>query len=328
MDERSFVESRRPSWEELSGTLDLVRSRGIKSLSRGQLESLGAHYWSVVSDLAFARTQGASEQLVTYLNSLAGRAHGVLYASKPSRGRGIVSFLTRDYPAAFRASWRYVLAAGLIFVIGWAVAADIIYAIPEARGALIPEKFGGGASGRDTAPKHSGSLVEAPDPAGISSFIMTNNIREGIIAFAGGVTFGALTVFTLFKNGLVIGGMLMIFFAIGNPVTLLSMLLPHGFIELTAIFVCGGGGLMMGGALIAPGNLRRSDAIRLAAAKALKLFAGALPMFVIAAIIEGFITPSPIPASAKLAFSGLTLLGLVAYLGFAGRSRPDELSVG
>jgi uncharacterized membrane protein SpoIIM required for sporulation len=119
--------------------------------------------------------------------------------------------------------------------------------------------------------------------------------------------------------------MLMIFFALGNPVTLLALLLPHGFIELTAIFVCGGGGLMMGGALIAPGNLRRADAIRLAAGRALKLFAGALPMFVVAAIIEGFITPSPIPAFGKLAFSGLTLLGLVFYLGFAGRPASCEL---
>jgi uncharacterized membrane protein SpoIIM required for sporulation len=323
MNERSFVESRRPSWEELSGTLDRVRARGIRSLARRQLESLGAHYRSVVSDLAFARTQGASEELVSYLNSLAGRAHGVLYATGSSRARGVVSFLLRDYPVVFRATWRYTLAAALIFVIGWAVAADIIYTIPEARSALIPEKLA--TSRSDKGPEVP--FLEAPDPASISSFIMTNNIREGIIAFAGGVTFGVVTVFTLFKNGLIIGGMLMIFFAAGNPVALLALLLPHGFIELVAIFVCGGGGLMMGGALIAPGNLRRADAIRLAAGKALRLFAGALPMFVVAAIIEGFITPSPIPAFGKLAFSGLTLVGLVAYLGFAGRSGSYELRI-
>ena len=336
MDERSFSESRKPLWEELSNTLDQVRARGVRSLSRAQLESLGAGYRAVVSDLAFARTQGASEELVLYLNNLAGRAHGVLYASGTARARGAVSFLLRDFPALFRATWRYTLAAALIFAIGWAVAVDLIYTVPEVRGALIPERLAtskpekgdGHASGQNAAPKHSQREVpflEAPDPAGISSFIMTNNIREGIIAFAGGVTFGALTVFTLFKNGLIIGAILIVAFAVANPVTLLSLLLPHGFIELVAIFVCGGGGLMMGGALIAPGNLRRADAIRLAAGKAIRLFAGALPMFVVAAIIEGFITPSPIPAFAKLAFAGLTAIGLVAYLGFAGRPGSYEL---
>ena len=333
MDERSFSESRKPLWEELSNTLDQVRARGVRSLSRAQLESLGAGYRAVVSDLAFARTQGASEELVLYLNNLAGRAHGVLYASGTARARGAVSFLLRDFPALFRATWRYTLAAALIFAIGWAVAVDLIYTVPEVRGALIPERLAtskpekgdGHASGQNAAPKHSQGpevpFLEAPDPARISSFIMTNNIREGIIAFAGGVTFGAVTVFTLFKNGLVIGAVLTVAFAGLNPTTLLSLLLPHGFIELVAIFICGGGGLMMGSALIAPGNLRRADSIRLASGRALRLFAGALPMFVVAAIIEGFITPAPIPPFAKLAFSGLTLLGLVAYLGFAGKLR-------
>jgi len=329
MDERSFVASRKPLWDELSDALDRLRSRGIRSLSRRQVESLGELYQAVVSDLAFARTQGASEELVAYLNNLAGRAHGALYASDSARGSGVLSFLLRDYPAAVRRGRHYVLAAALIFFIGWAAAAGVIYTIPEARSALIPDKLS-----TSTAEKHPGRhsrhpaakqipLFEPPDPAEISSFIMTNNIREGIIAFAGGITFGAITVFTLLKNGLIIGAILIIFFAESDPWTLLSLLLPHGFVELTAIFVCGGGGLMMGAALIAPGSLRRADAVRLAAGRALTLFAGAVPMFVAAAIIEGFITPSPIPASAKLAFSGLTALGLTAYLGFAGRGERE-----
>ncbi|MCX8053654.1 MAG: stage II sporulation protein M [Armatimonadetes bacterium] len=323
MNERSFVELRKSSWEELSNTIEQVRSQGLRSLSRQQVGLFGANYRLLVSDLAFARTQGASEELISYLNDLAGRAHGVLYSSNLSRRRSIASFLLREFPVKFRENWRYVLTAALIFFIGWAVAADIIYTIPEAREALIPDIFD---SALDSAPSKSQKMfldrnidIQPLDPAAISSFVMTNNIREGIVAFAGGITFGTLTVFTLFKNGLVIGGVLIVFFANADPLELLSLLLPHGFIELAAIFICGGAGLMMGGALIAPGNLRRSDSIRLAAEDALKLFAGAVPMFILAAIIEGFLTPSPITVFLKLVFSGLTLIGLLAYLGFAGK---------
>ncbi|MGC8861272.1 MAG: stage II sporulation protein M [Armatimonadota bacterium] len=321
VDERSFVESRKSAWDELSATLDRLRVRGVRSLSRRQIESLGSGYQALVSDLAFARTQGASEDLIAYLNNLAGRAHGALYASDSPRARALFSFLLRDYPAAFRRSWRYIFAAVLIFIIGWATAAGLLYTIPEARAALLPERLSvrGHASPPENTPSETEMRFRAPDPASISSFIMTNNIREGIIAFAGGITFGALTVFTLFKNGLIIGGILIILATASQPVVLLSLLLPHGFIELTAIFACGGGGLMMGAALIAPGNLRRADAVRLAAGKALTLFAGAVPMFAAAAIIEGFVTPAPIPAFAKLAFAAITAIGLVLYLGFAGR---------
>ena len=279
------------------------------------METLVAGYRAVVSDLAFARSQGASENLVLRLNDLAGHAHGVLYASPAARLRGIVSFLFADFPRLFRATWRYTAAATLLFVIGWLAADYLIYTIPEIRENLIPVKLASSKSRRG----EDVSFFTAPDPAQISSFIMTNNIREGMIAFAGGITFGALTVFTLVKNGLVIGAVVTMALGISEPVRLLSLLLPHGLIELTAIFICGGAGLMMGCALIAPGNLRRADAIRFAAGKALRLFAGTLPMFVVAAIIEGFITPSPIPALGKLAFAGLTAVGLVGYLGFGGR---------
>ncbi len=302
MDERSFVKSNQESWNQLTATLEQVRARGIRSLSTDQLESVGGAYRAVVSDLAFARSQGASQDLLLYLNDLAGRAHGLLYSSPSSRLRSTRLFFFAEFPRLVRSTWRYSVASLLLFAAGWMLALYILYAAPELNDMVVP---------RD--------LKEVPDPAKISSFIMTNNIREGMVAFVGGITFGALTVFTLFKNGLIIGGVLTVAFAKMNPVTLLSLLLPHGFIELTAIFICGGAGLIMGCALIAPGNLRRVDAIRLASGTAIKLFAGTLPFFVVAAIIEGFITPAAIPAFAKLAFSGVTLLGLVAYIGFGGR---------
>lgn len=312
VDERAYVESKQESWTRLSESLERIRARGAGSLSREQLESLGAGYRAVVSDLAFARSQGASENLLMRLNDLAGRAHGVLYASQSARLRGVVTFLFRDFPALFRSTSRYTLAATLLFFAGWAVAVYLLYTIPDIQRALIPKELTIHKAGMNT-PSFAGI-----DPAALSSYIMTNNIKEGMYAFAGGATFGVVTVLTLLYNGLVIGAIITIVFNFASGGLLLSLLLPHGFIELTAIFICGGAGLMMGGAMIAPGNVRRADAIRIAGSKALKLFVGTLPFFVIAATIEGFITPSALPAFAKLAFAGLTAIGLVLYLGFAG----------
>ena len=75
---------------------------------------------------------------------------------------------------------------------------------------------------------------------------------------------------------------------------------------------------MIGSAMIAPGNLRRTDAVRVAAAKALRLFAGTIPMLIVAGIIEGFISPSAMPGWSMFIFSGLTALALILYLGLSG----------
>ena len=70
---------------------------------------------------------------------------------------------------------------------------------------------------------------------------------------------------------------------------------------------------------LAPGSVQKANAIRIASGKALRLFAGTIPMLIVAGIIEGFISPSAIPGWSKFVFSGVTALGLILYLGFSGR---------
>lgn len=291
-----------------------MRKSGLASLPKEQLETLGAQYRAIVSDLAFARSQGASSGLIRYLNDLAGRAHGIIYASRSAKTAGIKTFLFSDFPNLFRETFRYTLVAALIFFIGWGIAAYMIYSDPSAAGSMIPGQIA-----------HSGARQEMdiPDPASTSSFIMTNNIKVGIIAFAGGITAGIITVFIILQNGLMIGAVAAIAVPQMGALRFWSLILPHGVIELTAIFICGGAGLLIGSAIIAPGNLRRADAIKIASGKAIKLLAGTIAFFIIAATIEGFITPSVLPAWSKIVFAGLTAVALALYLGFAGAGKSE-----
>lgn len=297
MDEQSFVELRKNSWARLSGILDQIRRTGVRSMNRDQLESLGADYRSLVSDLAFARTQGASAELQAYLNELAGRAHGAIYAARSARLKGIFRFLTADFPALFRASGRYVIVAALILVIGCAFG---VYAV-----------HGGLNLGRWTPP-------QGIAPAEMSSKLMTNNSKVVFLAFAAGITAGLMTVVVLLYNGGLLGAVAAS--QVGQSrLELWTFVLPHGVIELTAICIAGGAGLMIGSAMIAPGNLRRADAVKIAAGRGLRLLAGTIAMLVVAATIEGFVSPSPLPRWSKFVFAALAAISLALYLGFAGR---------
>lgn len=311
MDERGFVEQKRQSWQDLSDALEAVRKHGPGRLTKAQISRLASGYRTLLSDLAYARSQRASDGLVTYLNELAARANGVLYSAKPARLRGTAAFILREFPALFRSTFGFTLCAAVVFFGAWAIPASN----PEIAEAVFPAQIARSDSSAD-AP----TVLESVDPGLISSFIMANNIREGIYAFAGGVTAGTFTFYRLAYNGLVIGAIASKASEALGPGRFWPLILPHGIVELTAIFICGGAGFLIAAAIIAPGNLRRADALRLAGSKAVRLFAGTALMFVTAAVIEGFVTPSSLSPEFKLAFAGLTAAAMLGYFTLAGRA--------
>ena len=148
----------------------------------------------------------------------------------------------------------------------------------------------------------------------MSAMIMTNNIQVAILAFAGGITFGLLTVYILIYNGLIIGALAAIFWNYGNSYVFWAFILPHGVIELIAIFIAGGAGLLMGYKLFVPGPFSRASHLKTQAKRSVMLMLGTVPIFIIAGIIEGFITPGSFSLEMKYAVAGLTFVGITAYV--------------
>jgi len=313
VDERSFVEQKQDRWQRLSDALDTVARLGPGALDRAEMEVVGRLYREVVSDLSVARTQKASEELVWRLNDLAGRAHGYIYSKPRPRLSGVFSFFFEGFPRVFRSKLAYAAVSAIIFAVGYACGPQIVGATPELFGEMLPQGVGSGPT-------------TIPDPAEMSGFLVTNNVKVGIIAFAGGITAGVLTSVVLFFNGVLLGVVAACCVPLRGQTAFWALILPHGIIELTAVFICGAAGLVVGSAIIAPGNVRRADAIRLAAGIAVQLFAGTLPLFIAAAIIEGFLTPSPIQPWMKLSFAGVTAVALLLYLGLAGTNGCRERS--
>jgi uncharacterized membrane protein SpoIIM required for sporulation len=102
-----------------------------------------------------------------------------------------------------------------------------------------------------------------------------------------------------------------------------SLILAHGVLELTAICIAGGAGLMLGWALIAPGPLPRRDALRQAAGDAFGLLAGSALLLVAAGLIEAYVTPH-FPRPVRWGVAAGSVVFLVAYFGLAGRSGGRE----
>ena len=144
--------------------------------------------------------------------------------------------------------------------------------------------------------------------------IMTNNIGVGFLTFAVSVFPVVGTVYMLKNTALQFGAINALVFKYGMRHTLWSFVAGHGVLEFTAIFIAGGAGLMIGLSFVAPGERTRREAMIENGAMAIKLIAGCIPMFIIAGLIEGFVSPTPLHPAFKFAVSAATAVGLALYL--------------
>src|SRR5262249_30491776 len=120
-------------------------------------------------------------------------------------------------------------------------------------------------------------------------------------------------------NGQMLGTLSGLVWLHGYALDFYSLILTHGVLELTAICIAGGAGLMLGWAVVAPGELPRRDALAKAARAAVGLFGGAAGLLVVAGVIEAYVTPH-FSQPVRWAVAGGSVLFLVLYFGLAGRS--------
>lgn len=305
---------RRGEWERLDA---LARRAGFGRgrLSPAEIEELGRLYRRATSDLAIARRDFPQDTVTRYLGHLVGRAHPAVYRRPPGDRRRFWRFLAAGFPRAFRASWRYTLAAALLFFVPAVLAFAAVWLDPlNGRVIVVSRPFVEGVeSGR------SWLDIAEPQRGFMASFIMANNIQVAFLAFAGGVLFGVGPVVVLVWNGLSLGAIAGLAGRNGLGPTLAGFVLAHSGIELSVVCIAGGAGLRLGRALLAPGFLPRRLALSRAAAEAIRLVGGCVPLLVCAGLLEGFVSPSGLPWPAKLAIGGAATALLYAYLLLAGR---------
>lgn len=317
MDSNQLFRSHQASWQALTDLLNRAE-KDIRKLSPAEIEQLGQLYRVASSDLALALRDFPQHPVTAFLNQLVAHGHAVLYRSEPLVGKRIRRFITEQFPRVYREMLRFTITATLLFFIPAVIALAAVLIQPDTSRWMLPD---GGQSIRSTL--ENGKLwtdIPVAERPYASSFIMSNNIQVAILAFSGGLLAGVYTIWVIFTNGLMLGGALGLTIHYGLGFDLLTFIIGHSVIELSVIMMAGGAGLMLGWAIIHPGLLRRGDALRAAANRAVYLVIGCVPLLVIAGAIEGFISPAEnIPWAVKWLVGILSGIGLYSYLFLAGR---------
>jgi len=321
MSSNRFINERKNAWQRLEDLLTLLDRMSLRRLHREEVRELGRIYRRTSSDLAIARAESRDPRLVNYLNSLVIRAHGRIYRAEALEGgQRVRKFFAHDFPQTFRRTWHYTAIAFALFMVF-----GIASFLGTWRDAEFSELAGvtpaWRAQNTDARVRWWQSLNEANQVGGAA--IMTNNIQVMFMAFAFGALLGLGTLYIMALNGASIGAVLALTYRAGFGHELLTFMAGHGVIELTCIFIAGGAGLLIGGAMLIPGDLSRFDSLRLRGREAIQLIVGCIPLLVLAGIIEGFISPAPVSPAIKFSVAIATGIALYTYLLLAGREESQ-----
>jgi uncharacterized membrane protein SpoIIM required for sporulation len=316
----TFLTAREPDWERLREALNRSHGRPDRLGPEGALE-LGSLYRSVAADLALARRRFPGESVVDRLEALVREGRQAVYGRRVRRP-ALRAFIATGYwrevrrrPGSLAIAW-LALVVPAVLAGGWALAD------PGAAIGLVPQQFRGVAG-----PLVHHARLSGADQASLASEIFTNNIRVSLLAFAGGLTLGALTLAVVAYNGVLLGVLAGLTEGNGNFETFVRYVAPHGLLELSCIAVSACAGLRIGWAVIDPGRVSRLESVRGAARETVALVVGTAAWLVVAGLTEGFLTPRGVGLGTALGVGfGLAGVywGLVAWRGRPPAAAPAE----
>jgi len=315
MKKARFLASRRPAWGALEDLLERAETRHVARLDGREIAQFSRLYRAVCYDLATVRSRDWGSGIEGYLNDLVRRGHRCLYRSPPGRPREIVRFFTAGFPRLLRRNIVYFWVALVLFLGPGIGAAIVVGGEPERAARVLPDSMMVMFEKMYAEPMDT----DGARAAAAAGFYIHNNIGIAFRCFAMGVLLGLGTVFLLVHNGIFIGAVAGYVAGTGHGERFFSFVISHGSFELTAIVISGAAGLILGHAIVHPGEWSRLESLRRRGLVAVKLAFGAGGMLAVAAFIEGFWSPSGVPVALKFVVGGLLWLLVAAYLGLAGR---------
>ena len=321
MDVKRWLGRQEPQWQQLETLLTRAERQGLSSLSAREVQQLSSLYRLVTADLARARTREVGVGVTEQLQTLATRSYAQIYqGGRRQNWQALADFIRWGFPRVVQEAIGVVAIATAIFLLGAAIGWWYTWQDPAFMQMVVPSGIIDLVQERGEL--WMGSIVGVEPLA--SSAIMRNNISVTFTTFAGGMLAGLGTIYVLWNNGLHIGAIATLVGQNNLAYPFWAFVFPHGALELPAIFLAGGAGLLLGRGLLFPGRHRRLEALKQAGNQAILLMFGVVPMLVIAGIIEGFFSPAPqVPDSLKYLVGLGLLIGLIRYL---SRTPPPQQS--
>lgn len=300
MREAQFLKQNAEKWKQYETELNLAIPA----------DTTANRFVELTDDLAYARTFYPKSNTEKYLNGLAARFHQKIYRNKKEKKGRIFWFWKYELPFLFKQYHKEFLYAFLFFV---------LFSLMGALSAKYDDNFIRLIIG-DEYVNMTNDNIEKGDPFGVYKqsdelsmflYIARNNIMVSFVTYVFGIFFSVGTIWQLFNNGLMMGSFQYYFISKGLGTKFITVVFIHGTLELWSIIVAGAAGLILGNSLLFPGTYKRTESLIKGGKDGLKIVIGLMPMFLVAAFFEGFVTRhTEMPLVASLSI----LVGSLAFI--------------
>ncbi|HEY2449700.1 MAG TPA: stage II sporulation protein M [Mycobacterium sp.] len=309
MDVDAFVLAHRDTWDRLE---TLIGKR--RSLSGAEVDELVELYQRVSTHLSMLRSASSDSVLIGRLSSLVARARSVVTGAHAPLSRTFTRFWTVSFPVVAYRSWRWWLGTAAAFIAVVVVIALWVAGNPEVQSAV------GTPSDIDQLVNHDVSSYYSEHPAASFALqVWVNNSWVSAQCIALSVVLGLPIPFVLFQNAANLGLIAGLMFQAGKGGLLLGLLLPHGLLELTAVFLAGAAGMRLGWSVISPGDRPRGQVLAEQGRAVVSVAIGLVGVLLVSGLIEALVTPSALPTFVRVGVGIVAEVAFLSYIGYFGR---------
>ena len=276
-------------------------------------DEMAHQFTELVNDLGYSKTFYPQSKVTQYLNGLASKIYLGIYKNKREESSRIWRFWKTELPLTVRKYHRELLYSFLLFT---------AFAVMAAFSTAQDQSFVRGVLGNDYVEMTEDNIARG-DPFGVYKdknkvemflTIALNNVKVSFMVFVGGLLLSIGTVWMLFENGMMLGAFQTFFFLKDMGWQSVLVVWVHGTLEISAIIIAGGAGLIVGNSILFPGTHRRLHSLKRGAKDGLKLMIGLVPVFIVAAFLEGFITRySTMPKAISISILAISLFFIIWY---------------
>ncbi len=316
-----LLESRRQSWWELEEACERLESPGSRSVSAEEVTRFAAMYRAACADLALADAYQLPPGTVSYLHQLVGRAHNQVYRSRSFDVQAWGRMMLIDLPrklyrdnslrVAFCVFWGVFLACMLS-----------AYLSPEFAEQVVGRVELQGTEQSFAQPANTSDINFS---SGMMGYYIAHNASIGLQCFAAGLLCGVGGLFITISNAAILGTIFGHMATLPQRLNFFHFVTAHAPFELTAIVLAAGAGMRLGFSLIDTNGWSRGASLRRAAGESVPAVAASVILFCLAALIEGFVSPSSLPYPMKAAVAVISSGMLILYFVVLGLGQ-DELN--
>jgi uncharacterized membrane protein SpoIIM required for sporulation len=275
MREAVFIDKNKPRWKD------------IEEFQKENPDEIASDFIDLVSDLSYSKTHYPHSKITNYLNFLSARVYKSIFAKQ--KQNPIKDYWKKDFPLII-GHHKKVLWIATAFFLTFSILGYVCSFLDKNFIESILGNYYVEMTIRNINNGTPFGVYTSETPLRMFMKIFTNNLFVGLIVYISGVLLSLGTFYHTFKNGIMVGAFMAMFFQNSLGLDALFVIMLHGTFELMGLVLECMAGLILGLSFLFPGTLTRKQAFKRGLLESAKIYIGTIPFTFLAAFIESYVT--------------------------------------